>query len=254
MKLIINADDFGLCHDVNMAIVEAFQKGYITNTTIMVNMPGFEEAVELSKQYGFFDKVGLHFNVFTGNPLTENIKHVPLFYRDGGLDSFMFFHESTWKDKMFSNSIIAEALFKEAEAQIGYYIKAGFPEMHFDSHGHSHTFPIIWNAIKPAIKTNGFRTIRKTLNFPINSLPKQLYKSYFNNLLLGSYKTTSLFMDGSGFFEWSKQRKEVGSVEVMVHPVYDENKEVRNLGNHPNLPDILRFAESGFEMVSYMQL
>lgn len=43
-------------HSVNMAIVEAFHKGYITNTTIMVNMPGFDEAVQLSKDYVFLIK------------------------------------------------------------------------------------------------------------------------------------------------------------------------------------------------------
>ena len=47
--LFVNADDFGLSHEVNMAIVEAFKKGLINNTTIMVNMPGFEEAVRLAE-------------------------------------------------------------------------------------------------------------------------------------------------------------------------------------------------------------
>ena len=36
MRLIVNADDFGLSHEVNLAIVEAFKKGYISNTNIMV--------------------------------------------------------------------------------------------------------------------------------------------------------------------------------------------------------------------------
>ena len=54
MKIIINADDFGLSHDVNLAVVEAFKRGFVTNATIMVNMPGFEEGVALSKENGFF--------------------------------------------------------------------------------------------------------------------------------------------------------------------------------------------------------
>ena len=72
--LFVNADDFGLSHEVNMAIVEAFKKGLINNTTIMVNMPGFEEAVRLAEKYGFFDRVGLHLNLFEGKHLTEDIK------------------------------------------------------------------------------------------------------------------------------------------------------------------------------------
>jgi chitin disaccharide deacetylase len=41
----INADDFGLNSSVNKAIIEAFDNNYINSTTLMANMPGFDEAV-----------------------------------------------------------------------------------------------------------------------------------------------------------------------------------------------------------------
>ena len=47
-KIIINADDFGLNSSVNKAIVESFNNGLINSTTLMANMPGFEEAVEMA--------------------------------------------------------------------------------------------------------------------------------------------------------------------------------------------------------------
>ena len=47
MGLIINADDFGKNQNVNKAITECFNKGLINQTTVMVNMPGIYEAVEL---------------------------------------------------------------------------------------------------------------------------------------------------------------------------------------------------------------
>ena len=46
LSRIINADDFGLSSSVNK-IVESFNNGLINSTTLMANMPGFEEAVEL---------------------------------------------------------------------------------------------------------------------------------------------------------------------------------------------------------------
>lgn len=45
MKLIINADDFGLSKGINKGIIEAYQAGLISSTTIMINMPYAEEAI-----------------------------------------------------------------------------------------------------------------------------------------------------------------------------------------------------------------
>ena len=39
IRLIINADDFGLSHSVNEAILESFHKGFITNTTLLCCFP-----------------------------------------------------------------------------------------------------------------------------------------------------------------------------------------------------------------------
>ena len=38
-NIIINADDFGLNHEVNVAIIELLKSGRIDRTTVMVNMP-----------------------------------------------------------------------------------------------------------------------------------------------------------------------------------------------------------------------
>ena len=39
-KLIVNADDFGLCHSVNTAIINGFLAGNISSTTIMAKSVG----------------------------------------------------------------------------------------------------------------------------------------------------------------------------------------------------------------------
>lgn len=37
--LIINADDFGMCHAINTAIIAALAQGVLTSTTLMVPCP-----------------------------------------------------------------------------------------------------------------------------------------------------------------------------------------------------------------------
>lgn len=69
--LIINADDFGFSHGINLAVVKGFKAGTITSTTLMVNMPFAEEAGELTKEHDL--SVGIHLNLTAGtNFFTEN--------------------------------------------------------------------------------------------------------------------------------------------------------------------------------------
>lgn len=79
-KLFINADDFGLNASVNKAIVESFNSGLINSTTVMANMPGFEEAVNLIHEYKLDRNIGVHLVLTDGLPLTEEIKSMNLFF------------------------------------------------------------------------------------------------------------------------------------------------------------------------------
>ncbi len=69
--LIVNADDFGQSAVVNRAILDCFQKGLISSTTIMANMPGFDEAVELALAKGLQQNIGVHLNLTDGEPLVS---------------------------------------------------------------------------------------------------------------------------------------------------------------------------------------
>ena len=69
-RLIVNADDFGLTNGVNRAIIEGHTRGAVTSATLMANMPAFDAAVGLAKDHPSLG-VGLHFNIVTGQPLSE---------------------------------------------------------------------------------------------------------------------------------------------------------------------------------------
>ena len=57
--LVVNADDFGVCSGVNHGIIEAHRRGIVTSASLMVGMPGSEEAACLAR--GCPDLgVGLH--------------------------------------------------------------------------------------------------------------------------------------------------------------------------------------------------
>jgi chitin disaccharide deacetylase len=63
-RLIVNADDFGAGRGINRGIVEAHRDGILTSASLMVDMPGSEEAARLAAALPRLS-VGLHV-VLTG--------------------------------------------------------------------------------------------------------------------------------------------------------------------------------------------
>ena len=74
--VIVNADDFGQSVNVNRAIIDCFQKGLISSTTIMANMPAFDDAVDLAIENGFHQTVGVHLNLTDGEPLVSALRSI----------------------------------------------------------------------------------------------------------------------------------------------------------------------------------
>ena len=76
-RAIINADDFGASSVVNRAIEDCLRKGLCSHASLMANMPGFEEACELSLRHGWADRIGLHLVLRDGPPLSHKIQRFP---------------------------------------------------------------------------------------------------------------------------------------------------------------------------------
>ncbi|MBA7689469.1 Chitooligosaccharide deacetylase [subsurface metagenome] len=81
-RIIINADDFGLCDGVNKAVAKAHTEGILTSTTIMVNMPAADEAVKIAKKLPTLG-VGVHLNLFEGRPVSKDSRIGRLLDADG---------------------------------------------------------------------------------------------------------------------------------------------------------------------------
>ena len=50
MKIILNADDFGMTHEANLGIEKAMQEGYCSQTSVVANTNYFDEAVEIAQK------------------------------------------------------------------------------------------------------------------------------------------------------------------------------------------------------------
>ena len=58
VRLIVQGDDFGMCHAVNVGTMQAFQDGILTQTSTMAACPWFTEAAALARESGI--PLGVH--------------------------------------------------------------------------------------------------------------------------------------------------------------------------------------------------
>ncbi len=128
--LIVNADDFGMCHDQNEATIEGLTAGLFTSSTILVTCPWFEEAAEFARNRPEAD-LGVHLTLtsewarYKWGPVLGS-KAVASLVDDRGY---------LWADvpQVFANDRLDEAE-AELRAQIEKALAAGIDASHLDSH------------------------------------------------------------------------------------------------------------------------
>lgn len=70
-NVIANADDLGFNTSINSAILHCFEKEYINSASLIVNMGGFDEAVDIIARNNPIRNIGLHINLAEGKPVTN---------------------------------------------------------------------------------------------------------------------------------------------------------------------------------------
>ncbi|MDR2467619.1 MAG: chitin disaccharide deacetylase [Spirochaetaceae bacterium] len=130
MKLIVNADDFGLSEAVNHGIIKAYTAGVVRSTTLMVNMNAVEHALELSKAYPQLG-VGIHLTLTAGKPLSGKAASLV----DGAGN---FWKQLSFFTKLEEGTIKLVDIETEWRTQIETARKLGFAVTHLDSHHHVH--------------------------------------------------------------------------------------------------------------------
>ncbi|MFI5698068.1 carbohydrate deacetylase [Kribbella sp. NPDC051586] len=57
-RLVVQGDDFGMCHAVNVGTMQAFREGILTQASTMAACPWFTEAADLAREFGI--PLGVH--------------------------------------------------------------------------------------------------------------------------------------------------------------------------------------------------
>ena len=135
--LIINADDFGMCHAVNEAVIRTFREGVVSSCTLMVPCPWSLHAVKLLKAtlalpFGVHLTVISEHSDYRWGPLTCR-GEVPSLVDETG-----YFYSESCIDEFLDRVDLAE-LEREYRAQIDWVLATGLKPTHLDSHCGTHT-------------------------------------------------------------------------------------------------------------------
>ncbi|WP_317907037.1 carbohydrate deacetylase, partial [Bacillus subtilis] len=120
---------FGFSRGVNLGIIEAFQHGVLTSTTLMVNMQEAEHAVELARQNRELG-VGVHLTLTAGRPILGGLHTIT--------DEEGNFRKLLYYQGFFD--IDLDEVYREWKAQIEKALSFGLNPTHIDSHHHIHTY------------------------------------------------------------------------------------------------------------------
>lgn len=217
MKLIMNADDFGLTRGVNFGIIDAYQSGIVRSTTLMPGGAAFEHAVSLAKENPGLG-IGVHLTLTYGKPILSGHKTLT-----DAAGNFLKLSMVESRDYKADPSEVE----KEYIAQIEKVLAAGLKPTHLDSHHHTHmldiNLPIFFKMAEKYNLPVRLRNQEQRGQKTEIKCPEKFEESFFGDTVSLEYLQKILI-----------ESNKAASIEVMCHPAYVDEPLYK--GSSYNLP------------------
>jgi hopanoid biosynthesis associated protein HpnK len=156
-RLIVNADDFGRSRSINEAVVRAHREGILTTASLMMNEPGFDEAVALARENPQLG-VGLHLTLLSGHSVLPREKIPGLVNAHGEFGNCPV----RVGIKYFFGRGLQEQLRAEIHAQFAKFRATGLLLDHVNGHLHLHLHPAVFRILMKDAQQLGIRHLRLT--------------------------------------------------------------------------------------------
>lgn len=153
-KLIVTADDYGMCDEVDKAIEAGIENGFITTTNVMVNMESLHNARDLHERFPNIS-IGIHWNVTTGEPISAPQK-IPTLVDESGT----FWPIRTFKKRYSQGLIDPHDLEVELEAQYDKYLQVCGEANYWNTHENSSLHIKTYKVFEKVAKKHGIRATR----------------------------------------------------------------------------------------------
>lgn len=175
-RLIINADDFGLTAGINRAIIKLSERGVVSSTSVMTNMPFYQEILGIKDSVG----VGVHLNLTVGSPIQLK-KNVPTLATTSGT----FFSLKELLARIRQDAILKENVELEFCAQIERLLRLGVRPDHVNTHQSLLKYPFFFAIVQSVAKKYGIPAVRsyrkRALKLAELANPQKILKTAYLN-------------------------------------------------------------------------
>jgi chitin disaccharide deacetylase len=186
IRLIVNADDFGLSEAVNHAVIEAHERGIVTSTSIMAGGAAFEHAADLAARCPTLD-VGVHLTLTELRPVADSVPSLV------GADGTFAPHATELTKRCLRGAISLADVRRELDAQIRRVLAHGVQPTHLDGHQHVHVLPGIARVVAELAREHGIRAARVPVERPRGYMLKDVgsLKRLAEQVVLGTLAAVS---------------------------------------------------------------
>jgi chitin disaccharide deacetylase len=228
VKLVLNADDFGLSPDTVRATVDCFSTGSLTSATIMPTAPASAAAIDFARQHPEYS-FGVHLT-FVGDdhqrPVSRPTSVPTLVDRHGTLR-----RTNAVRVRALLGRLSIEEIESEILAQVDRVRSDGVKLTHVDSHCHLHKFAPFRQALERALPQLGICRVRNAQDIYLRrrlASPTFWLGARWRRALALKFTTTDHFYMPAGDSDasWDELlgRPLLGStLEIGVHPGYEES-------------------------------
>ena len=157
IRLIVNADDFGISPGANRAIGRAHREGILTSTSLMVGAEAADAAISMARELPNLG-VGLHLTLACGRCSSVPKPIAGLVDADGRFDDqparagLRYYLRRRW------HPLIKQ----EMDAQFRAFAATGIPMDHLNGHLHFHLHPTVFGLIRRHWRHWNIRAVRLT--------------------------------------------------------------------------------------------
>ncbi|MGE5504614.1 MAG: hopanoid biosynthesis-associated protein HpnK [Actinomycetota bacterium] len=163
-RLIVTADDFGRCLEINQAVEHAHTAGILTAASLMVTGAALSDAVERARRLPDLG-VGLHVTLVDGTPALPPGQVPDLVGPDGRFTTDLV----RLGTRIFLLPKVRAQVKAELRAQFELYRATSLPMAHVDSHHHYHLHPTVFAIMLPLAVEYGAKGVRVPWESPLAS-------------------------------------------------------------------------------------
>lgn len=216
-RLIITADDFGLCTEVNQAVERAHREGVLTCASLMVGGEAFAEAAEIARAHPKLG-VGLHLVLVEGGSILPQEEIPDLVDRRGRFRNNLLAAGAAY----FFTREVRNQIRRECEAQIQKFETIGVTCDHLNAHNHFHLHPAVAGIVTELARKYEIPAVRipfSPLFWPLTWMLKKRLRMngiLYNDAIFGLQESGRF--DEAAWLQALDRLPKEGVTEIYTHP------------------------------------